>query len=1646
MNRISIIIFLSVVAVIVAALLFSIHTPVADIPLNPEGELFVIKESDYKLTFVAVNTNNGTRTELPLFPSGGDGAGTAYVLSPKTVYAFSANTRKSFTNNGYNRLYVYKDRFSRAKLESFSSLHLSKLNDVECVRFLPVCAVSALISFVNQGFSGDLESLTSLYEFGKTERVNAELAVNSSDSAFIFSPEWISADKFSFVAKSGLVVIAGIYEDGAIKVLSAQPYKPAPNMSIYARRVNSLNNISVAGSSFSLPIISDESIYKAGFVGISDTIQLKSFSATPNEKVYFTDSFMRVEETNVWQNVEGRWEIFGMRNPNESSNPFSLAFSTVETPSYQKLHDRGVTEQTGLGVRLNAIENGKKLEVTFVIENSPAANAGLLTGDKLVQVDDQPIEKMTQNQLKKYFEEKSDQEITLTIERQDDIKQLKVAPGAFDLTVKRYETKRNYIGDSKLAKRGMVLAGEGFWCDSVYSTSFKAYGAGTVGVIFDHRGGNDYYMVRWNSDEPVGGSPNSIELVWVTSKGEQVIASCKGGFLPGQYYRMTVDYRTENAIVSIDGTQVLSVKLEEKLCGKIGLIAANCEAVIFDDVIVTSDDPPKSRSKFADKFASDHLMKTWADTRYDWVSIGGSDYEEIEWDKMSRARWESSYARGFIASRRPVYGDAKIELVRPKFERNAEVGICGDRRLASHRGYWISIKPNGEFALHETSKQVAVCTYPGAYVPERIILQKNGDTIEVSDGASVFLSAPVKKHYDGGTAWFSGFDLPFRDGFVVSTDSPTTRDFSFDSVPVEWEIADGEWGTMTRWVCTPTWSYFGGRSDYLASIWSKETYGGNLMLDFYAGFAMPSYTRMPAEKPADLGITIFGDGKNVSSGITFILGADLNEGSIQIRNGEQKPLAFKLNTNTDQLDMSFHQRWLRVTISVIDNKLTVISENKVVAEFDLNKDDPKEGRIAIWTLDNSILFARAYLSASSCAPSPLLSKKYMLGKVGPFYNIVDGKIKCRIDKIGDRYGEPIYEVSPIWGGGTNEFMLAIPPINIKDTPMLTFSVSDEANPAWDFYFKYNNRRYKVGLFNKEIVNEEVQYIGNFDFESKETGWRVARANLLELLSAYTVIDDKNQITDMMFAVFNPARDIQIGYNSNSSESRLFITPPTFVTDHRDPVTTRISNASFEWAYNRYVLHLFGSVEKDSEPLLWSVSINGTPVTTHWDGAQRWGSPAETHVVLPILCAPPERRANLLVSDEKGAVLYEGSVARINEPNQLVIRQLWPKDSIINYNFDDLTNGYTETVDSQNRWKVGFQGAVSATHLARVDSGELALGKSLRVQCTQQAQIFGVSFPFNSTFYRYPFLEFDYKLTNVRLLGLMAHSGSAFGTAPIFGSRFSLRELAETEYPKLQSLDVWVTKRYDLMKLFDSSSLKAIGYNAKAVDFGDFDNWYGHFDGAYYLLDNVRFLPAVRFEDIPPIAVYTNSPEGELTLTISSVLSTANSTTTRTHTSVKRNMTGQFIIIDLKNEMVKEKWPTGKVTIKSKFIGKDRQVYSESLDISLRSDNLIFSECKYRMFRDKNPWLRFEFTNCMGLEINKIEVYWNGELVPNGDLIELGTTGDALFFKLPERFGKSLREAGSAEVELRGVTDMSGIVSDKPIQVTLNGISGTAKQK
>jgi hypothetical protein len=216
---------------------------------------------------------------------------------------------------------------------------------------------------------------------------------------------------------------------------------------------------------------------------------------------------------------------------------------------------------------------------------------------------------------------------------------------------------------------------------------------------------------------------------------------------------------------------------------------------------------------------------------------------------------------------------------------------------------------------------------------------------------------------ENGRLYFSGAALGADVG-ASDIHSDNVRDYTFSTAPTDWIARSGQWNATNRWTCSPQWSWYGGYSpDGVAAFWNKRQFMGDVTVELYSAFKMrlnrdPTYLH-----PRDINITICGDGANLDSGYSFIIGGDENRwtrimrGTRVIAETRDPKGLWPIYENGQPATYEWHRKWWSLRVRKTGPKLQIYFDENLVLEGT----DPAPlpgGRVALWVLKEDLITPR----------------------------------------------------------------------------------------------------------------------------------------------------------------------------------------------------------------------------------------------------------------------------------------------------------------------------------------------------------------------------------------------------------------------------------------------------------------------------------------------------------------------------------------------------------------------------------------------------------------------------------------------------------------------------------------------------------------
>ncbi len=519
-----------------------------------------------------------------------------------------------------------------------------------------------------------------------------------------------------------------------------------------------------------------------------------------------------------------------------------------------------------------------------------------------------------------------------------------------------------WVGKRDADVPALCVNGELNWDDYVYTAAVRGRDGGIVGLAANLNINNDGYLVRWSSASGTVEKANKLELCQIIDGKTTVISTINGGFIPDQWYKISIVSTIDEIKFLIDGNEKISLKNPVYWHGKIGLYADGAKSALYDDISVygknvkTDIMAEHASARIAEKVSEDGAMSVWTDSNREWtLSYPSGAYCGIYHYDVSGDQWVSlkltpsaqdsgtltiALGSNGIQIETGVYAQINRKpaaTVNDKPKTNLR--ICMDDKVFAEKEI-PQLNPNEEYDLRFAKEG------------KKYIFEIDGDTVLDTD------KAPEP---NGNRPAFIGIKA-YRSVKNTLALGKQILDYTFSDSPTDW-TTEGTWLSTVRWACSPQWSFLGGSSRGDAVLWHKNKFFGNQDFEAFVGITMeyPGETEVYYDRYKNVGITICGDGVNPRNGYAAIYGADdingnPNQRIVLLRNGVE--IASIPNIMPGYEDA--HRRWFHVELHKIGNKIDFLLDGNTMLSYTDN--EPIEGGIpAVWTFNSGISVARVRL-------------------------------------------------------------------------------------------------------------------------------------------------------------------------------------------------------------------------------------------------------------------------------------------------------------------------------------------------------------------------------------------------------------------------------------------------------------------------------------------------------------------------------------------------------------------------------------------------------------------------------------------------------------------------------------------------------------
>jgi len=715
-------------------------------------------------------------------------------------------------------------------------------------------------------------------------------------------------------------------------------------------------------------------------------------------------------------------------------------------------------------------------------------------------------------------------------------------------------------------KGRMFLAGRNDWTGYEFAAAPKVGEAGAGGIILGYRNEKDYALFRWAGAKSTLPYKGRQQLVRVLNDTATIVSD-----EPATLSARTTDGHTplratlHSGIATIYASDDIVGQLADETlaAGRVGLWAEGATPVAFRDVTVFFPPAPLP-PKVASKMASDMLMSAWSSQAGEWPPVLGAEGIEF-WnpsDFFGDGAFEYPWRRN---GDKPAKLEIALRALRDDFASGYIVRCEGQTQPPALK---VSVLRGGQ-VVKETSMEwkELPASQPNA-APAALRIALEGRTVLVS-----LEEKPILSYRDASaTGLPAGTGIAARaKGFAVRTKEirivNTNRDdYTFTEAPTAWYAPQGQWTVASRWPCTSDWSFFGGIG-LNPALWTKREYRGDTVVEMYVHNQMDLPKEMGYSSPGDLNLTIAGDGKTPASGYSFIVGgwdytrnAIMRGDKIVAQNmATDARFPFPLNHNS-----MWHNRWSYVRAEARRTK----KEGRDGVQLNLFLDDTplldyfdptplpaiaNGGRVALWTVDGTLMIARAKIGSSdpgqtflpeglpdASQPLPATTIEAPAGHLAPRVVLTDGQPSAIIERSADATKAEWTMRNPTAGGyfavrlgaGIADAEKPVP-ITASRAARLEMDIAMPADVKIDLYATIDGVRHLIGLSGGQKPDARVRNLGTAILGAPSAGgWRTISFDLGAALSKLYLKQQEWKLEALEIGAFHGDEYRWLGFGGN----------------------------------------------------------------------------------------------------------------------------------------------------------------------------------------------------------------------------------------------------------------------------------------------------------------------------------------------------------------------------------------------------------------------------------------------------------------------------------------------------------------------------------
>ena len=487
-----------------------------------------------------------------------------------------------------------------------------------------------------------------------------------------------------------------------------------------------------------------------------------------------------------------------------------------------------------------------------------------------------------------------------------------------------------------------AITGDSQWRNCVLSCDIHPYQSGAAGLTFYYQDELNYFLYR----AAAGGKRELLRYFDgvnkvlasvdrpLAEKPEHTVISNMGGLIT----------------LAIDGEQVADAFDPGLSEGQIGLYVEDGTAS-FSQLDLTTPPPPEPVMSVTDAFKAEKSMQAFV---VDWTPSG-------HLDKYGRKWWW--HRTGF-------FGDASVELGMTKDtvdNTSFQLSLAAESNSATSgdpaTGYTMTVWKAGywQLSISRQGKEIARSASVFKRNITKLEFYRRGEYLFGKINRKLEIRAKDNQPLSGSQV---GYALvpPEPKELKARVYSPNVLNYDFTRSPDAWRYAAGEWDVMRRWSCDDRWTWFGGIArNGPAVAWNKHTFTGDFSVELCGAIQMRAGIKEYSDA-RDMNVTVAADGRDLTSGYSFIYGGWDNTLTCLTRKGEIVARATDARKHKFSRSSNMHRRWWYYKIERKGGRLRWYVDNELVLEY--TDPEPLGGnRIALWAYDVGISVPRVRIGA-----------------------------------------------------------------------------------------------------------------------------------------------------------------------------------------------------------------------------------------------------------------------------------------------------------------------------------------------------------------------------------------------------------------------------------------------------------------------------------------------------------------------------------------------------------------------------------------------------------------------------------------------------------------------------------------------------------